>query len=136
MSRPRPQTEARANMIAQDLDGKPQMLGLGIASIITIIMDLLPTIIACFNPDSGTQAVEYVTQRFNLSDKDGTYRGYDKRLVKTMARRAKDAGRRNRQMVTWDQSYEIGFAALDNIRLGDANQANIAIAENHDFLLI
>ena len=76
----KPQTEARANMIAATLDGKPQMLGLGFTSIITIIMDLLPTIIACFNPDSGSQAVEYVAKRFKLSDAANEYRGYFREL--------------------------------------------------------
>lgn len=131
----KPQTEARANTIAATLDGKPQMLGLGVTSIITIIMDLLPTIIACFNPDSGNQAVEYVAKRFKLSDAANEYRGYDKRLVKTMARRAKDSGRRSKQLVTWDQAYEIAFAALDDIRNGDVNQASVAISENY-FILI
>jgi len=130
------QTNARATLISQSLEGREQMMGLDFGSIITIITQLLPMIIACFNPDDGPQAQAYVSKRYNPANADDQYRGYDKRLVKAMARQAKNAGRREKQHVTWTQAYEMAFAALDDIRTGDAHQASVAIAENHDFLLI
>jgi hypothetical protein len=132
----KPQTEARASLIADRLNNKPQMMGLDFGSIVGIIIELLPIIIDCFDPDDGPQSVEYVTKRYNEAEADGSYRGYDKRLAKAMARRAKQAARRKKQRVTWSQAYEMGFAALDDIRTGDAHQASVAISENHDFLLI
>ena len=132
----KPQTEARANLIADGLNNKPKMMGLDFGSIVSIIIELLPMIIACFDPDDGPQAVEYVTKRYDEAESSNSYRGYDKALVKAMARRAKQAGRKQGQRITWGQAYEMAFAALDDIRLGDAHQASIAISENHDFMLI
>lgn len=132
----KPQTQARANLIADQLNHRPQMMGLDFGSIVAIIIELLPIIIDCFDPDDGPQAQEYVEKRYNEDNAENAYRGYDKRLVKAMARRAKQAARRKSQRITWTQAYEMAFAALDDIRTGDAHQASVAIAENHDFLLI
>jgi|2_EtaG_2_1085320.scaffolds.fasta_scaffold00515_14 hypothetical protein len=128
------QTNARARLIAQSLENRPQMMGLGFGSIVAIIIELLPVLINCFDPDDGPQSQEYVSDRYTESDAGNDYRGYDKRLVKAMARRAKQAARRRRSRVTWSQAYEMAFAALDDIRTGDAHQASMAISENHDFL--
>lgn len=130
------QTKARATLIAQSLDGRQQMMGLDFGGIVSIIIELLPIIIDCFDPDDGPQAQEYVAKRYDASEKDNAYRGYNKALVKSMARRAKQAARRKKSRVTWTQAYEMAFAALDDIRTGDTGQASVAIAENHDFLLI
>lgn len=131
--RPRPQTEARANKIAEACNHRPEMLGFDFGTIVLIVSVLLPYIIDCFDPDDGPQAVDYVNDRWNEENTDNEYRGYDKRLVKAMTRRAKLAARRCHQRATWTQAREIAFATLDDIRNGDPQQASIAIAENHDF---
>jgi hypothetical protein len=130
------QTKARANLIAQELDGRQQMMGLDVITIISIITELLPMIIACFDPDDGPQAQEYVEKRYDGSKSDDQYRGYTRSLARTMARRAKMAARKERKRITWTQAYEMGFAALDDIRTGDPHQASVAISENNDFMLI
>lgn len=130
---PKPQTEARANAIAEALNHRPQMLAFDFGAIVLIVIKLLPYIIDCFDPDDGPQAVAYVEQRWNEEDKDNDYRGYDKRLLKAVTRRAKFAARRSQQRVTWTQAREIAFVTLDNIREGDPQQASVAIAENHNF---
>lgn len=132
----KPQTEARANLIADSLNNRPQMMGLDFGSIVSIIMELLPIIIDCFDPDDGPQSVQYVSARYKAEDKDNKYHGYTRSLARTMARNAKQAARRKGQRITWTQGYEMGFAALDNIREGDPQQASVAISENHNFLLI
>lgn len=130
------QTNARAENIAKSLDGREQMMGLDFGGIVSIIIELLPMIIDCFDPDDGPQAQDYVAKRYDASNASDLYRGYDKRLVKAMARNAKQAARRKKSRITWSQAYEMAFAALDDIRTGDAHQASIAISENHNFLLI
>lgn len=130
---PKPQTEARANTIADMLNHRPQMLGFDFGAIVLIVLKLLPYIIDCFDPDDGPQAVDYVNKRWSEENKDNDYRGYDKRLIKAVTRRAKLAARRCHQRVTWTQAREIAYATLDNIRNGDPQQASVAIAENHSF---
>jgi hypothetical protein len=132
----KPQTEARANGIAQKLSESGPMAVFDIATLIPILTTLLPSLIACFDPDDGPQAKDYVASRFTSSDADSNYRGYDKRLVKAMARRAKQAGRQEGTRLSWTQAYEAAFVTLDDIRVGDSSTASIAISENHDFLLI
>lgn len=130
------QTEARAHMIAQRLESNEKMMGLNAGSIVTVLIELLPTLISCFDPDDGQQAVQYVTQRYDDSKKGDQDRGYRRGLARTMARRAKMSARKKRQRITWDQAREMGFAALDDVRLGDPHQVSVAIAENHDFMLV
>ena len=132
----KPQTEARANLIVDSLNNKPKMMGLDFGSIVSVIMELLPIIINCFDPDDGPQSVQYVSARYTDADKGNEYRGYSRSLARSMARNAKQAARRKGQRITWAQGYEIGFAALDDIREGDPQQASVAISENHNFLLI
>jgi len=132
----KPQTQARANLIADNLNNKPKMLGLDFGSLNGIVGRLLPILIACFNPDDGQQAQEYVSKRWTATNADNIYCGYDKRLVKSVARSAKQAARQEGQIITWRQAYEIALSTLDDIRVGDANQASIAIAENHDFMSV
>lgn len=139
----KPQTEARANNIADALNHRPQMLGFDFGAILLIITKLLPMIIDCFDPDDGPQAAAYVNRRYDSGDSDDSdntdilcrlsYRGYDKRLVKATTRRVKQAARRQGQRVTWSQAYEMAYATLDNIREGDQQQCSVAIAENHDY---
>lgn len=132
----KPQTEARARGISEKLGERGPMAMLDIAIIIAIITQLLPMIIDCFDPDDGPQAQDYVKKRYNSGKADNRYRGYDKRLAKAMARNAKRAARREKSRISWSQAYETAFIALDDIRTGDTATASIAIAENHDFLLI
>jgi hypothetical protein len=127
------QTQARATTIATLVVSK--MMGVDIAIIIAVLMELLPIIIDCFDPDDGPQAQEYVLGRYTEADSSNKYRGYDKRLVKATARRAKQAGRRTKNRITWTQAYELAFAVLDDIRTGDAHQASLAITENKDFVV-
>ena len=134
-TRPKLQTKARARLIADKVEPS-KMLGLDVVTILKIAEILLPMLIDCFGPDDGQQAQRYVDKRFNKDKSDNDYRGYDKRLAKGMARRAKLAARRNGTSITWGQAYEIGFKTLDDIRTGDTNQASLAIAENIDFMLI
>lgn len=131
-----PQTDARARGIAEKLSANGPMSAIDLGSIISIITQLLPIIMDCFDPDDGPQAQKYVEDRYDESESGGKYRGYDKRLVKAMARRAKQAARRQGMRITWGQAYEAAFTSLDDIREGDTSTASIAIAENHDFLLI
>jgi hypothetical protein len=109
---------------------------LELGGIITIVTTLLPIIIDCFDPDDGPQAQEYVTKRFKQAETSGKYRGYSRSLARSMARRAKQAGRKEGIRLTWTQAFEVGFAALDDIRTGDTATASITISENHNFLLI
>lgn len=132
----KPQTEARARGIAQKLNDSGPLAALDLGSIISIITTLLPIIIDCFDPDDGPQAQKYVKDRYDESESSNRYRGYDKRLVKAMARRAKQAGRKENTRLSWAQAYEAAFVALDDIRDGDTATASIAISENHNFLLI
>ena len=132
----KPQTEARARGISEKLGEDGPMAVLDIAIIIAIITQLLPMIIDCFDPDDGPQAQDYVKRRYDADKATNRYRGYDKRLSKAMARNAKRAARREHSRISWSQAYETAFIALDDIRTGDTATASIAIAENHDFLLI
>ena len=132
----KPQTEARARGIAEKLSANGAMSAIDLGSIISIITSLLPILIDCFDPDDGPQSQKYVKDRYDKSEAGEKYRGYDKRLVKAMARRAKQAARRQHMRISWAQAYEAAFASLDDIREGDTSTASIAIAENHDFLLI
>ena len=132
----KPQTEARARGISEKLSETGPMAILDIAIIIAIITQLLPMIIDCFDPDDGPQAQDYVKKRYKSSEASNRYRGYDKRLAKSMARNAKRAARREKSRISWAQAYETAFIALDDIRTGDTATASIAIAENHNFLLI
>lgn len=132
----KPQTDARARGISETLGEEGPMAVLDIAVIIAIITQLLPMIIDCFDPDDGPQAQDYVKKRFTTNDRSNRYRGYDKRLAKSMARNAKRAARKEKSRISWAQAYETAFIALDDIRTGDTATASIAIAENHDFFLI
>ena len=136
------QTKARSRLIVDRIyddqaGGQPsKMLGLDVATVLSIMEILLPILIDCFGPDDGQQAQEYVDKRHIDGNAFNAYRGYDKRLVKATARRAKQAARRDRKSITWGQAYEVAFATLEDIRTGDTNQASLAIAENMDFMLI
>ena len=99
-------------------------------TIITIIATLLPYIIKCFDPADGEEAKEYVRNRFVEANRNDKYFGYDKRLVKGATRQARVAGRKNSVSLTWDQATDIAVATLDDIRLGDAQQASLVIREN------
>tara|TARA_R110000751_G_scaffold86486_9_gene172167 strand:+ start:4659 stop:5090 length:432 start_codon:yes stop_codon:yes gene_type:complete len=136
------QTKARSRLITDRIyddqaGGQPsKMLGLDVATVLSIMEILLPILIDCFAPDDGSQAQQYVKNRHDENKSHDDYRGFDKRLVKSTARRAKQAARRSRKGITWGQAYEIAFATLEDVRSGDVNQASLAIAENMDFMLI
>lgn len=135
----KPQTQARATLIANTItnsDDTPKMAGLAFGSIFSIVLGLLPRLIACFNPSDGREAKDYVARRWNQDNASNQYRGYKKELVKSVTRQALNAARRERQRITFEQAQQIAFATLDNVRLGDQSQASIIIAENHDFTLI
>jgi hypothetical protein len=112
------------------------MSGLAMGSIISILIEMLPRIIACFNPTDGQEAQRYVMRRYNQEQASNSNRGYKKDLVKAMTRQALAAARKNKQNITFEQASEIALATLDSIRLGNTSQASIMISENHDFVLI
>lgn len=134
----KPQTEARARGIAEAVQNKGALAAIDLQTIIDIISELIPSIIDCFDPDDGPQAQDYVLKRYDAekAQQGDRYRGYSRSLVRSMARQAKRAGRRTKKRITWQQAYECAFGSLDDIRTGDTGSASIAIAENHDFLLI
>ena len=135
----KPQTQARATLITNAITSfgnEPKMAGLAFGNIFSIVLELLPRLIACFNPADGREAKDYVTKRWNQDNASNQYRGYKKELVKSVTRQALNAARRERQRITFEQAQQIAFATLDNVRLGDQSQASIVISENHDFTLI
>lgn len=131
----KPQTLARATLIANSVS-EPRVAGLAFGSIFSIVLELLPRLIACFNPSDGSEVKDYITKRWKQQDASNQYRGYKRDLVRSVTRQALNAARKNQQRITFEQAQEIALATLDNARLGDQSQASIVISENHDFILI
>ena len=134
---PRLQTQARASKIADSLKSAASFAGFdfGSGSVISIVLDLIPILVNCFRPDDGQQAKEYVVKRWNANLSNNEYGGYDKRLLKAVSRRAKDAAAKSKKSITWEQAEDIALKTLDDVRTGNAQQASLIIKEN-DFLLI
>lgn len=130
------QTNAYATNITGKLVTKDEMIGIGEDILKQLIISLIGNMINCFNPDDGPQVQQYVMKRYDENDASNEYRGYDKRLVKSVARRVKDAARKNGMRFTWDQAYVSSFETLDSIRTSDPHQISVVIAEDHNFMLI
>jgi len=127
------QTHARAMMITQNAQREPILGGMDTDTLLSIIKVLLPLIIKCFMPSDGQESQRYVSKRYNASNANNQYGGYDKRIVKSTARQALRAGRQQGTRLTWDQAYQIGIKTLDDVRTGDASQASLIISETNDF---
>lgn len=120
------QTRLRAEMVAQQVALSPLFVAFQWDALVEILTELIPVVISCFRPDDGPQAAAYVARRWSPE------RGYDSRLVKGAARRAKYAAARKRIRMTWDQAYEVALRALDDIRTGDMQQASLVIREQEE----
>ena len=131
---PRIQTEARAKTIAGLLSATSVFAGIDTTATISILMRLIPMLVDCFRPDDGQQEKEYVEKRWKKKP-DDQYAGYDKRLLKAMTRRVKEAASQNRMIITWDQANALAIETLDNIRLSNPQSISLVIREN-DFVLI
>lgn len=131
----RVQTVARATAIANTLKSSSSLAGFDWMSLISILVELIPVIVNCFRPDDGPQAQEYVKKRWNASQATNAYGGYDKRLLKAMTRRAKEAAAHKKMSITWDQAHDVALKTLDDVRTGNVQQSSLIIREN-EFLLI
>lgn len=129
-----PQTELRSRAIVERVQGPAKAVD--VILIIKILQMVIPMMIDCFDPSDGAEASEYVKKRYNSGSSQNRYGGYDKRLVKSVARITKRAARRERSRITWDQAYDLGLATLDEIREGDDQQTSLVIREHDSFLLI
>lgn len=129
------QTQARATAIVDALKTAKSFAGFNWADLIPIVTQMIPVLVNCFHPDDGPQAQQYVAQRWNANQATDEYGGYDKRLLKAVTRRAKEAAARLKKNLTWEQAGDVALKTLDDIRVGNAQQASLVIREN-EFLLI
>lgn len=130
----KPQTGLRVQSIIGRMEGPAKAIDPAIW--IMLLEIFIPMIIDCFDPSDGGEASTYVKRRYNASEANNRYGGYDKRLVKATARQGKRASRRARTRITWDQAYELAIKTLDDVREGDDQQTSLVIREHDDFMLI
>ena len=124
-------TQARVVSIASATQGNPHMTEIDWDELIRIITELIPVIISCFRPVSGSQMRNYAAQHWREEDAGNLYGGYRVALVKNVTNRAMRAAERLRIPFTWDQAYEVARRTLDEARVtADVEQLAAVIAEH------
>lgn len=108
--------KAEATGIAEKLhEGDGPLKAIPILPLISIIMEMIQQIMACFQPASpaGQSVQEYVAANY----KDGKY---PERLIRRMQIQALIAGRhvKPHQKLNDEQTRALAIAALDKARLG------------------
>lgn len=111
-------TQQCAESIAKDAEAK---YGFPWITLLPIVIELIPKLIKCFQPDNATQAKEYITKRFDINNVADKYSGYRKQLVKDVARRAKRAASEKGQTLSMDDAIKLAVVTLDKIRTEDDN---------------
>lgn len=111
-------TQQCAESIAKDVEAK---YGFPWITLLPIVIELIPKLIKCFQPDNATQAKEYITKRFDINNMADKYSGYRKQLVKDVARRAKQAASEKGQTLSMDDAIKLAVVTLDKIRTEDDN---------------
>lgn len=120
-------TQQTAERIAQKSGPK---VGFAWLMLIPIIMDLIPMIVKCFQPDDPQQAKKYLNNRFNAANQSDKYGGFKKHTVIDVARRAKRAAKRKGETLTMDQAIILAVDTLEDTRTSDDHVVGACIAES------
>lgn len=119
-------TNQAAERIAQKSADK---VGFAWMTLIPIIVELLPMIIKCFQPDNAEQAKAYLNKRYSAEDSGNKYGGYKKQLVVDVARRAKRAAKRKGESLSFEQAIVVAIDTLNEARESDSQTVGTCISE-------
>lgn len=123
-------TRARAAQVAATLSESPRFVAFNFDVLIGILVELVPVIVGCFRPASGTEAKRYVARRWTAANADDLYGGYTRRLVATVSAEARRIAAERGETLDRFQAHEIALATLDDIRTGDVEQVSLILEEN------
>lgn len=123
-------TQARAEQVAAKLAESPRFVAFEWDILIGILVELVPVIVGCFRPASGTEARRYVSRRWNAARADGLYGGYTRRLVATVSAEAARLAREQGAALDRFQAHELALATLDDVRTGDVEQVSLILEEH------
>lgn len=120
-------TKQTAERIAQKSGPK---VGFAWIMLIPIIMDLIPMIVKCFQPDDPAQAKKYLNKRYDAANSGDKYGGFKKNLVIDVARRAKRAAKKKGESLTMDQAIAVAVDTLEDTRTSDDTVVGACITES------
>lgn len=120
-------TKQTAERIAQKSGPK---VGFAWIMLIPIIMDLIPMIVKCFQPDDPAQAKKYLNKRYDAANNTDKYGGFKKNLVIDVARRAKRAAKKKGESLTMDQAIAVAVDTLEDTRTSDDSVVGACITES------
>lgn len=117
-----------AENIARNVEAK---YGFPWLTLLPIVIELIPKLVKCFQPDDAAQVKKYIDKRFNASNAGDKYGGYRKQLVVDVARRAKRAANEKNQSLSMDDAVKVAIETLNDIRNSDESKVGGTFASSY-----